>query len=60
MLVPTGGGVVAPVGVTYVPPNGQDLGPGALSPLPIEATPAITGPTVLEDDVTFITGPVFP
>lgn len=53
-LQPVTGGIKAPFGVE----NAQ--GPGALSPLSIEETPLPQGPTVLEDDVTFITGPVFP
>lgn len=66
------GGFVVTAGVTN--PDGQNQGPGALSPLPL--TESITaspndhepgqpagigtpiGPNVLADDVTFITGPV--
>lgn len=53
----TGGMAVQP-GATD--PNGQNQVPGALSPLSIEESPLPQGPNVLEDDVTFITGPVFP
>lgn len=41
---------IAPVAHTTVP--------GSLSPLMFEQSPVTQGPTVLADDVTFITGPV--
>lgn len=56
MLQSVTGGMLAPYGV--INPGGQNQGPGAISPLPIESTPGVTGPAVLEDDVTFRTGPV--
>ncbi len=33
---------------------------GLFSPLQLEQSPVEEGPTILEDDITFITGPVFP
>ncbi len=50
------GGVEAPYGVIY--PDGQNQQPGSLSPLQIEQSPVQYGPTILEDDITFITGVV--
>lgn len=50
------GGMAVQIGVLH--PDGQDQLPGALSPLSIEESPLPEGPAVLEDDVTFITGPV--
>ena len=50
------GGMQAPYGVLY--PNGQVQQPGALSPLQLVENPMPQGPSVLMDDITFITGPV--
>jgi hypothetical protein len=50
------GGIQAPYGVLY--PDGQNQQPGSLSPLQIEQSPVQYGPTILEDDITFITGVV--
>jgi hypothetical protein len=50
------GGIKAPPGELY--PNGQNQQPGSLSPLQVEQSPVEYGPNVLEDDITFITGPV--
>ena len=54
----TGGFIVAPPGQLY--PNGQQVQPGALSPQNLVENPTPQGPNVLEDDITFITGPVYP
>lgn len=48
------GGIAVTPGVTY--PNGQNQLPGALSPLNVTETPAPQGASVLEDDITFLTG----
>jgi hypothetical protein len=55
-LQSTTGGMLAPYGQLY--PNGQNPQPGALSPLQLVETPTPQGPSVLADDVTFVTGPV--
>lgn len=52
------GGFLAPDGNLY--PNGQNQQPGALSPQNLIESPTPIGPDVLEDDITFITGPVHP
>lgn len=39
-------------------PQPQYVSPGQVSPRPFEETPLPYGPSVLADDVTFITGPV--
>lgn len=52
------GGIAVKSGVSD--PNGQNQGPGALSPLNIVESPTPQGANVLEDDITFITGPVHP
>ncbi len=50
------GGFLASDGQLY--PNGQNQQPGALSPQQIVENPTPQGVDVLEDDITFITGPV--
>ena len=54
----TGGMIVAPPGQTN--PNGQNGQLGSLSPQSFVESPTPQGPNVLADDVTFITGQVFP
>lgn len=49
-----GGFIVAPPGQLY--PNGQNPGPGGISPQQLVENPTPEGPNVLADDITFITG----
>lgn len=51
------GGFAVQNGAYY--PNGQNQQPGALSPQPLVENPTPQGASVLADDVTFLTGPVF-
>ena len=53
-LLPTLGGM----GVTYVTPPNASV--GALSPQNVLAYPAVTNVATVADDVTILTGPVFP
>lgn len=50
------GGMAIQDGLYY--PNAQHQQPGALSPLPLIENPTPQGPSVLADDITFLTGPV--
>jgi hypothetical protein len=58
-LYPVVGGIAATDGQYWTSPAGQPTFPGGLSPQQLVETPTPEGPNVLEDDVTFITGPVY-